>query len=670
VDRGDVGELAAALAVDDSKLGDLLPALAAYRLRERGDSAVAGWRYRVTWTPIGEPAPAAPSGTWLVVGDPAETGAVAGALTARGATVVIRASVDRDELAGFGDLAGVVSLLALDETPVSGTATAGLLATLELVQALGAAGIGAPLWVLTRGAVATGPGEPAAPAQAQVWGLGRVVALEHPDRWGGLVDLPSPVNSPVNSPVDSTVDSLAAARLAAVLAGCGEDQVALRSRGVLARRLTRAGRPRPGGGWRPRGTVLVTGGTGTLGGHAARWAAAHGAERVVLTADAPLTPDVAGLAAALADAGTDVRVSHCDSTRRAELAGLLQRTGPVTAVVHATGAGQATAVADTSAAELAEIATAKAAGAAWLDELTGDLDAFVVFSSIAATWGSALVGGYAAGNAYLDALAERRRAAGKPATAVAWGPWSAETGKSVRHGLRTFDPELAVRALGQVLDAGEDAVTVADVDWATFAPAFTARRPSPLVAALPEAAAALAPPESEKDGAGEALAERLAGLPRPGQDQLLTDLVRTEAARVLDHTGPADVEPDRAFSALGFDSLTSVELRNRLAAATGVRLPSTVVFEFPTPVALAAHLRDELAGEPAEPVLAELDRLESLLAAAGPDEADRVTARLDAVVARWHELRAESGGPGVAQQLADAGDDEVFDFIGKEFGIQ
>jgi len=348
----------------------------------------------------------------------------------------------------------------------------------------------------------------------------------------------------------------------------------------------------------------------------------------VLTADAPLTADAARLAAALAEAGTAVDVAGCDTTRRTQVAGLLDRLGPLTAVVHADGAGQATAVADTSPAELARVAAAKAAGAAWLDELTGDLDAFVVFSSIAATWGSALVCGYAAGNAFLDALAERRRAEGKPATAVAWGPWAGgpEAGRSVRHGLRALDPGLAVRALGQVLDADEAAVTVADVDWAAFAPAFTVRRPSPLLASVPEAAAALAGPESEPDSD---FAARLAELPRPQQDQLLTDLVRTEAARVLDHTGPADVAPDRAFSALGFDSLMSVELRNRLTAATGVRLPSTVVFEFPTPGALAAHLRDELAGEPV------------------PEEE-----------------------PDVARQLADAGDDEVFDFIGKEFGIQ
>ncbi|GAA3545420.1 hypothetical protein GCM10022222_31260 [Amycolatopsis ultiminotia] len=630
VDRGDTRELADTLSLDDGRIGDLLPALAAYRQRER----VSDWRYRVTWAPVAEPATTTLSGPWLVVGDPAETAPIAAALSARGAEV----TVDVTGLSREGEFTGVVSVAAMGG--------AGLASTLRLVQH----GIDAPLWVLTRGAVATGAGEGAIPEQAQVWGFGRVVALEHPQRWGGLVDLPS------------TWDERVAARLCAVLTG-SEDQVALRRSGILARRLTRADRPRVRQTWQPRGTVLVTGGHGALGRHTARWLADRGAERVVLTAP-EINPSTA---AEIADGGADVFVSTCDTTDRASLAALLARTAP-TAVVHADGAGQATPVAETGVEELAAIAAAKAAGAKHLDELTDDLDAFVVFSSIAATWGSALVGGYAAGNASAEAVAERRRARGLPATTVAWGPWTggAEAGQSVRHGLRTLDPAAAVRALAQVLDAGEQAVTIADVDWARFAPAFTLRRPSPLVEALPEAAAALAEPEPEPTGG----AGRLAALPRAQREQELTELVRTEAARVLDHTGPADVDRDRAFSALGFDSLTSVELRNRLTAVTGVKLPSTVVFQYPTPAELAARLAELLgADDGAAGALAGLDRLDAALAgAADAEDAGRVTARLEAVVARWRELRGER--PGIAETLADAGDDEVFDFIGSEFGIQ
>jgi NADPH:quinone reductase-like Zn-dependent oxidoreductase len=141
-----------------------------------------------------------------------------------------------------------------------------------LVQALGDAGIGAPLWVLTSGAVAAGAGEvPTGPVQAQTWAFGRVVALEHPDRWGGLIDLPR------------AWDARSAGRLVAVLAGCGEDQVAIRAGGVLGRRLMRAPRPRPGGRWLPGGSVLVTGGTGGVGGHVARWLTGRGTARLVLS---------------------------------------------------------------------------------------------------------------------------------------------------------------------------------------------------------------------------------------------------------------------------------------------------------------------------------------------------------------------------------------------------
>ncbi len=708
VESGDARSLAELLdldaGTDDASVGGLLPALAAlseYRRRERDGSALADLRYRITFSRVADPAsPAGLTGKWLLVGaaaDPDTAHLVAGALTGHGAEVVVEDGVDRAALARHTGLAGVVSLLALDESPDDPAAghpamSRGLAGTLGLIQSLGTAGIDAPLWVLTQGAVATGPGEAGSPPQAQVWGLGRVAGLEHPDRWGGLVDLP---------PV---WDGRTATRLAALLAGTGEDQLALRPQGILARRLVRAGRPRTAaGGWSPSGTVLVTGGTGAIGSAVGRWLAGRGADRVLLASGLPLTDDTAALAALAADvaaAGSSVTVAACDSARRAELDGLLGRIaeeGPVLrGVVHAAGIGQATPLADTTTEELATVAGARAAGAQWLDELTAglDLDAFVLFSSVAATWGSALVPGYAAGNAYVDALAERRRARGQVVTSVAWGPWDdGARGQSVRHGLRVLDPQVALRALGQAMDGGDTLVTVADVDWRSFAPAFTLYRPSPLLADLPEAAAEDQAPAAGGDGdePGTDLARRLAELPPARRATALVDLVRTEAARVLDHTGADDIEPERAFRDLGFDSLTAIELRNRLAAATGTALPSTVVFEHPTALALAGHLLHTLAGPAADgdaatgpaPVLAELDRLEAMLielttrqdgsgAGAGADEdAARITARLDAVAATWQRLREGTGdGPGVAEQLEAAGDDEVFDFIGKEFGIQ
>jgi acyl transferase domain-containing protein len=696
VDDGDVAQLAQTLALQDERgLRELLPALSVWRRQQRDRSATESLRYRVSWAPATDPGTARLSGTWLVIAPPvAEDNGVARALAAHGADVVpvtvTAARLDRSALTDLigavlaeAGLAGVVSLLALDETPLADhpAVPAGLAGTQALVQALGDAGAGAPLWVLTRGAVAAVPGEMlVAPVQAQAWGLGRVAALEHPDRWGGLIDLP---------PV---LDERAATRLCGVLAGCGEDQVAVRAAGVFGRRLERAPQPEEASEWVPGGTVLVTGGTGAIAGHAARWLADRGAERVVLASrSGPAAAKAAGLAAELAVAGTTVDVMVSDIAKRDEVAGLLDRINsdgpPLTAVLHTAGLVQLTTLEETDTAELASVLGAKAAGAAHLDELTAemDLEAFVLFSSIAATWGSGQQPAYSAANTYLDALAENRRGRGLAATSAAWGPWGGggmSDEESVEHlrrrGLRVKEPELAIQALAQVIDSGESLVTVADVDWSAFAPPFTLRRPSPLLEDLPEvrqilaeAAAGDADPE-DLDTAAE-LAGRLAQLPPNDQERLLIELVRSEAAPVLGHSSPEAVEPGRAFSELGFDSITAVELRNRLSAVTGLRLPATLLFDYPTPVAIAKHLRSAVAKDEgyASSVLAEISKLESMLSGMPPadSEYDRITAHLETVVSKWKEHREQMSENDISEKLETSSDDEVFDFIGKELGI-
>jgi acyl transferase domain-containing protein len=695
VESGDRLALSETLASDDPRLGELVPVLASWRRRERDRCATDSWRYRVCWAPVADPEAGVLSGTWLLVTGPAGerlAGRCAEALTDHGAEVVVARVADggatRHELAAGLDLtghqgvSGVVSLLALDEAPLAKrpTVTGGLAATLSLVQALGDARVQAPVWMLTSDAVAADPDDRLArPLQAQVWGLGRVVGLEHPERWGGLIDLPA------------VLDDRAAARLCGVLAGGGEDQVALRAAGVRARRLVRAARPNRDETWLPRGTVLVTGGTGWIGGHTARWLAGRGAPRLVLTSRSGAGSAGAGqLAAELAAEGTSVEVVSADISRRADVAGLLARIAadgpPLTSVLHVAGAGQATALTDTTVGELAELAAAKTAGTMHLDELTRDLDldAFVLFSSISATWGSGLQPGYAAVNAFVDALAENRRGRGLAATCVAWGPWDGKgmsdgEGKAqmVRRGLRLLDPELGVRALAQALDGGECRLTVVDVDWTAFAPAFTLRRPSPLIESLPEVAEALGAAAGEaddSDGTGSALTEQLLAQPRAEQDQLLIDLVRNEAAGVLNYESADDLPADRAFSDLGADSLTAIELRDRLGAAIGQRLSATLLFDHTTPAAVASHLRTLLVPEgmsPAQPVLAELDKLETLLTTAVGENGDgaRITARLEAVLARWKETTTGNGATTVAANLDSSSDEEVFDFIGKALGI-
>ncbi|NUP48905.1 MAG: SDR family NAD(P)-dependent oxidoreductase, partial [Catenulispora sp.] len=687
VEDGDIRQLADTLAVGDEQLTGLLPALASWRRREREDNAVADWRYKATWTPVTDSGSAALTGTWLAVvpvgfADAETTVDVLRTLRDRGAEVTTLeigpADLDRTALAArLEDAAysGVVSLLALDESPVRNrpvvhTAVA---ASLVLVQALGDAGITAPLWALTRGAVSTGAGDPLTSiVQAQVWGLGRVVALEHGDRWGGLIDLPA------------TWDERIAARFGAALTGT-EDQLAVRATGTLARRLVRAPQPPETAPWIPSGSVLITGGTGGIGGHTARWLADRGAPRLVLTSRSGAgAAGVAALAAEVAAKGARVDVVACDMASRSQVASLLDGIGDLVGVIHSAGVGEATAIGEFTLDHLEYVSAVKTAGATWLDELTGsaDLEAFVVFSSVSATWGSGLQPGYAAANAFLDALAEDRRARGLAATSVAWGLWDGGgmgSGDSAdqlqRYGLRLMDPALGIRGLAQAVDGGEVAVSVADVDWERFAPTFTMHRPSPLLETVPEAQRALAvdaePVAAESQGE---LVQRLAGQSRGDQERLLSDLVRGEAAAVLGYASADAIEPERAFKDLGVDSVTAVELRNRLNAATGLRLSSTLVFDYPNPAILATHLREQLAPEDGGPasIFDELGRLESALAELDPADASHqdVTRRLQGILSRWIGTRdAGDADEESGIDFESASSSEVFDFLDNEFGL-
>ena len=244
-----------------------------------------------------------------------------------------------------------------------------------------------------------------------------------------------------------------------------------------------------------------------------------------------------------------------------------------------------------------------------------------------------------------------------------------------RRGVPLIDPALAVTALGHALDSGEDQVTVADVDWARFAVAFTIRRPSPLIAELPEVRRAMAVAEAPAAQAGDsrsALAAELAGLSAAEQVHTLTDLIVAQAAAALGHGSAAEIEEGRAFKDLGFDSLTAVEFRDQLVRRTGLGLPATVVFDYPTPAALAEHLwAQEFQQQmtPA-PLLGELDRLDSLLAQAAADDATHqlVAARLQGLSAKWSSAGVRSTTQTVVRKLESASDDEIFDFINKEFG--
>ncbi|WP_277682310.1 type I polyketide synthase [Saccharomonospora azurea] len=593
VERADLDELAATLDVDDATLAAVVPALSAWRKRRHEESALDQWRYRITWHSAPEPGAARLLGRWLLLapsGGHELVSVLSGVLSEHGAEVV---AAEPDTMPDTDGYAGIVSLLGLDESPHpdAPVVPSGLAHTAQLVK-----DAAAPVWLLTRGAVSVGGSDPLTnPVQAQVWGLGRVAALEHADRWGGLLDLPE------------RIDARAAHRIAAALAGIGhEDQLAIRESGVYLRRLEHGAGERGTTGWSPRGTVLVTGGTGALGSRVAAWLRENGAEHVVLTSRRGA--DAEGAAELAAELGATV--AACDVADRDSLDALVRRCEeagtPVRAVVHCAGAVEPDAEPDTNLAELRTLLSAKVGGADALVDVFAEreLDAFVLFSSVAGVWGSGGQAAYSAANAYLDALAEQRRQAGLPATSVAWGPW-AEAGMAAsdagreqlsRRGMPAIAPATALTALGHALQRGEALAVVADIDWDRFVPGFTLARPRPLIEDLPEVRRLLADEPAAAATEAGALQTLLAGLPEAEHRSAVVECVCDAVAAVLGFDSGEDIEPQRAFTDLGFDSLTAVEFRNRLAESTGLRLPATLVFDYPTPVVLAEHLLSEVAG--------------------------------------------------------------------------
>ncbi|MFE3581269.1 type I polyketide synthase [Streptomyces vinaceus] len=691
VEHADVDTLAGRLDIAAEPLHEVLPALTKWRRRHHDAYTLDSWRYRVVWQPAPEALPApALTGTWLVAVTPRgaadpRVAAVLAALADSGAaaeTVEVDGE-DRAALAGAlrtRTAAGVLSLLSLDESthPAHPGLTRGLAATITLVQAHGDAGLTAPLWLATAEAAAVaGSHEVASVAQTPLWGLAGALALDLPQTWGGIVDLPA------------AVDAAAARQLCSLLTGArGEDAVAIRPQGVFVRRLVRAplAGQEPRRTWQPRGTVLITGGTGGLGAHVARTFAAEGAEHLLLTSRrGRAAAGTAELEAELTALGARVSIEACDVTDRDSLARALDSVPadlPLTAVVHAAGAMQRIApLADLSLEEFAEVGHAKVAGAVLLDELLADreLDAFVLFSSGAAVWGSAGQSAYAAANAHLDGLAHRRRAQGRTVTSVAWSSWDggmvdAELGAMMRRiGAPAMRPSIAVGALRQVIEHDESHLVVAEFDWERFVPTYTLARPRPLLNALPEVRDILAgAAEGAAAGGGSALVASLTGKPEAEQTRALLDLVRGKVAGLLGYDSPAELEPTRAFEDLGFDSVAAVELRARLSEATGANLPSTMVFDYATPAALAAFLRTELFpdgdGGPAD-VLTELDRFEELAASLDIEQirSSRITSRLQALVGRLTDLQGT--GEMVRDQLESASADDVFAFIDRELGL-
>ncbi|MEU5635078.1 SDR family NAD(P)-dependent oxidoreductase [Streptomyces rishiriensis] len=438
----------------------------------------------------------------------------------------------------------------------------------------------------------------------------------------------------------------------------------------------------------PDGTVLVTGGTGSLGALVARHLVTeHGARNLLLTSRrGPDAPGARELAAELTALGATVRVEACDAADRDALALLLDSvpaTAPLTAVVHTAGVVDDGVLAALTPQRMAAVLRPKADAALNLHELTRDLDlaAWVLFSSAAGVLGNPGQANYAAANSFLDGLARLRRAEGLPAVSLAWGLWSHASGmtsglaeadlrRTERDGVLGLTAAEGLALLDAALTAAEPALVPIRLDLSVLRDRAASGGLPPMLRALVRA-----PRRAAATGTahGRTLAERLAGLPAQEKAALVLDLVLKEAATVLGHSDASLVVPDRAFKEAGFDSLTAVELRNRLGRAAGVRLPTTAVFDYPAPTALADYLLKALDQE-SDPVAAGLEALEAALDALLAQELDHsgIHSRLRFLGSRLEEA-ALKGGPDESgdrtRRLESATADDVYAFIDNELGL-
>ncbi|WNI23572.1 type I polyketide synthase [Streptomyces sp. ITFR-16] len=449
---------------------------------------------------------------------------------------------------------------------------------------------GVVLAVVTRGAVAVGDGDVVDVRQAPVWGLVRAAQAENPGRFV-LVD---------------TDGSVPWERVAVL----GEPELVVRDGVVWVPRLVRATGGGSGPVWGADGTVLITGGTGGLGARVARHlVSVHGVRSLLLVGRRGAgAPGVGDLVAELSGLGASVSVAACDVADRDALAGVIASVDPaypLRGVVHVAGVADNGVVGSLTVERVDAVLRPKVDAAWYLHELTRDLDlsAFVMFSSAGGLVLAAGQGNYAAANVFLDALAVRRHAEGLPASSMAFGLWAVDTGMTSVDMLDLASERMASQGLPALSEA--EGLALFDAALASGLAATVPLRIDMNVlrtraAGLPALLRGLVrvPVRRSAQSAdgGDGLLARLAGLDAVARADALLDLVRAQVAGVLGHASAEAIEPERAFSELGFDSLAAVELRNRLGEATGLRLPATLIFDYPSAQAVAAFMGEEVAG--------------------------------------------------------------------------
>ncbi|HET6843609.1 MAG TPA: type I polyketide synthase, partial [Candidatus Angelobacter sp.] len=443
------------------------------------------------------------------------------------------------------------------------------------------------LAILAQGAVASAEGESPDLAAATLWGLIRSAQSEHPERF---------------VLIDSDGSKASQEAIGAALSLPEEPQLAIREGRLLGPRATPLAAPEQGQSpLDPEKTVLITGATGGLGSLLAHHLVkAHGARHLLLISrSAAKAKGAKELVAELEALGAKAKLSACDVSDRAQLQKLLgglPKSHPLGAVIHAAGVLDDATLTSLSPEQIERVFAPKADAAWHLHELTKEteLSAFVCFSSAAGALGAPGQANYAAANSFLDALAQSRAAEDLPASSIAWGLWQhqsamseglgeAELARLARAGIAALSDEQGLLLFDRALFGAPPATLALGLDAKGL-------RAQAQAGELPALLSSLVRVPLRRRSAGSSLAARLATVPEPERSNLVLELVRSEVAAVLGHGSAAAIEPTRAFKELGFDSLAAVELRNRLRAATGLRLAATVVFDYPSSASLAERL--------------------------------------------------------------------------------
>ena len=619
---------------------------AAQKATAKPDAESLAWLYRPDWQVSDPPASLATASrsdsSWLVLAADAAAGsAVAAALIAAGAAAEV-ASLDSLESALAHSRASDrrhprdVLLLARDEP------AAAYLPVRAAQALLGASGTVRPrLWFATTGSQSvTMPRKPDVPRrvssdQAALWGAARVVAEEHPELWGGLVDL---------DPFES-VEASAQLLARHLLSADGEDQVALRGNSRLILRLARDDGSVATCRWRADSAYLVTGGLGDIGLRVAQKMVEGGARRLVLMGRTALPPreqwsgvsadGVAGRRIAavrsLEAAGAAVHIAAVDVGDEAQLRAFLERYDAeawprIRGVVHAAGSLENHLVGSMDRSDFDAVLRPKLGGAQLLDKLLPDLDVFVMFSSTGAFLAQPGQANYAAANAGLDALALDRHARGLPAVSIGWGVWEdtglvrSESGQGnvaelARQGIRAFAPAQGLALFGGLCSRSYPVVAVLPIDWSVFAVSRSGRQP-PLYRDLLAA-------HAKVDASGSGLRERLDVAAPAERRQILQELVRDAVGKVL-KVAPSRIDPRKAMGDMGLGSLMAMELRNRLESALGRALSATLAWNYPTVEALSTYLAE------ADPAFAQAAIAEPAIADGAPGRRANGPAAADA----------------------------------------